>query len=44
MQKIRALTISKIGTEFIIHVPEEYDYRYEICYFLDTLPLTEEIK
>lgn len=26
--KIAALTISKVGSEFVIHVPEEYDYRY----------------
>lgn len=25
---IKAITISKIGTEFVLHVPEEYDYRY----------------
>jgi serum/glucocorticoid-regulated kinase 2 len=28
IDKIKAVTVSKIGTEFIIHVPEEYDYRY----------------
>lgn len=28
IDKIKAITFSKIGTEFIIHVPEEYDYRY----------------
>jgi hypothetical protein len=27
VEKIKAITVSKIGTEFIIHVPEEYDYR-----------------
>lgn len=26
--KVVALTVSKVGTEFVIHVPEEYDYRY----------------
>ena len=26
--KIAALTISKVGSEFVIHVPDEYDYRY----------------
>lgn len=26
--KIKAVTISNIGNEFVIHIPEEYDYRY----------------
>lgn len=26
--KIKAITLSSIGTEFVIHVPDEYDYRY----------------
>lgn len=26
--KIKAISFSKIGTEFILHVPSEYDYRY----------------
>ena len=25
---IKAISVSKIGNEFIIHVPSEYDYRY----------------
>lgn len=28
MSKIRALTVSTLGTEFVVHVPDEYDYRY----------------
>lgn len=28
MSKIKALTISTLGTEFVVHVPDEYDYRY----------------
>lgn len=28
MENIKAISISKIGTEFVIHVPAEYDYRY----------------
>ena len=28
MTKIEALTISTLGTEFVVHVPDEYDYRY----------------
>ncbi|EAR83724.2 Serine/Threonine kinase domain protein (macronuclear) [Tetrahymena thermophila SB210] len=28
MSKIKALTVSTLGTEFVIHVPDEYDYRY----------------
>ena len=28
LQKISALTVSKQGYEFVIHVPDEYDYRY----------------
>lgn len=27
VDKIKAITVSRIGTEFVIHVPEEYDYR-----------------
>lgn len=26
--KVRAITLSNIGNEFIIHVPDEYDYRF----------------
>jgi len=26
--KIKAVTISNIGNEFVIHIPDEYDYRY----------------
>ena len=26
--KISAVTISKMGSEFVLHVPDEYDYRY----------------
>ena len=37
LQKILAITISKIGFEFVIHVPDEYDYRYssleKFCFF-----------
>jgi hypothetical protein len=28
LKKIFALTLSKTSFEFVIHVPEEYDYRY----------------
>lgn len=28
IDKIKAIIVSKIGTEFIVHVPSEYDYRY----------------
>ena len=28
MSKIQALTVSTLGTEFVVHVPGEYDYRY----------------
>ena len=28
MKSIKALTISTLGTEFVNHDPEEYDYRY----------------
>jgi serum/glucocorticoid-regulated kinase 2 len=27
VDKIKAITVSRIGTEFVIHVPDEYDYR-----------------
>ncbi|EGR30805.1 protein kinase domain protein [Ichthyophthirius multifiliis] len=28
MSKVQALTVSTLGTEFVVHVPDEYDYRY----------------
>lgn len=28
LEKIRAITVGRIGTEFVLHIPEEYDYRY----------------
>ncbi len=28
LTKIKAITISSVGTEFVLHVPDEYDYRY----------------
>ena len=28
LQKISAITLSRYGFEFVIHVPDEYDYRY----------------
>lgn len=28
IEKIKAITVSRIGTEFVLHVPDEYDYRY----------------
>eukprot|EP01017_Pseudomicrothorax_dubius_P030675 TRINITY_DN3847_c0_g3_i2.p2 TRINITY_DN3847_c0_g3~~TRINITY_DN3847_c0_g3_i2.p2 ORF type:complete len:554 (+),score=180.33 TRINITY_DN3847_c0_g3_i2:2572-4233(+) len=28
LSRVRAMTISKTGPEFIVHVPEEYDYRF----------------
>ncbi len=27
IEKVKAIIVSKIGTEFVIHVPSEYDYR-----------------
>ena len=30
IDKIKAIIVSKIGTEFVVHVPSEYDYRYII--------------
>ena len=26
--KVQGITVSKVGSEFVIHVPDEYDYRY----------------
>lgn len=26
--KVQGVTVSKKGPEFVIHIPEEYDYRY----------------
>ena len=28
LPKVAGLTVSKMGTEFVLHVPDEYDYRY----------------
>lgn len=28
VNKVAGLTVSKMGTEFVLHVPDEYDYRY----------------
>ena len=28
LKKIKGVTIGTLGSEFVIHVPEEYDYRY----------------
>lgn len=29
--KVAGLTISKTSSEFVVHVPDEYDYRYSSC-------------
>ena len=29
LQKIKAIIISMLSSEFVLHVPEEYDYRYQ---------------
>jgi len=28
LQKVGGITVSRYGFEFVIHVPDEYDYRY----------------
>lgn len=28
INKVGSLTVSKNGSEFVLHVPDEYDYRY----------------
>lgn len=28
IKKVYGITVGVIGTEFVVHVPEEYDYRY----------------
>jgi len=28
MREIAGVTVSKLGSEFVIHVPDEYDYRF----------------
>lgn len=28
IEKISAISLSKLSSEFVIHVPSEYDYRY----------------
>lgn len=35
--KVTGVTVSRMGFEFVIHVPEEYDYRYSSAekYFKD---------
>lgn len=35
VSKIGGLTVSKIGKEFVLHVPDEYDYRYSSSEHLD---------
>lgn len=37
IEKIKAIIVSKIGTEFVVHVPSEYDYRY-ISNYLSDMP------
>ena len=28
LEKIKAVSVSSMGTEFVLHIPSEYDYRY----------------
>jgi len=35
--KINAITISRIGTEFVLHVQDEYDYRYSTIEYRDII-------
>lgn len=28
LRKIKGITVGSFGSEFVVHVPEEYDYRY----------------
>jgi len=28
IDKVAAITASRVSSEFVIHVPDEYDYRY----------------
>lgn len=37
VSKIGGLTVSKIGSEFVLHVPDEYDYRYSSSDHLDNV-------
>lgn len=37
--KIAGLTVSKVGTEFVLHVPDEYDYRYSSADSLESILL-----
>jgi serum/glucocorticoid-regulated kinase 2 len=34
---IKAISFSKIGTEFVLHVPSEYDYRYSSAELRDRI-------
>ncbi len=43
LTKITAITISKSSSEFVIHVPEEYDYRYASQMYLILLPLPKAL-
>ena len=35
IDKVYAITISRLGSEFVIHIPDEYDYRYSSIEFRD---------
>jgi len=28
LKKLKGITVGTLGSEFVLHVPEEYDYRY----------------
>ncbi len=34
---IKGITVSKLGTEFVLHVPSEYDYRYSTLEYRDKI-------
>ncbi len=37
IELIKGITVSKLGTEFVLHVPSEYDYRYSTLEYRDKI-------
>ena len=41
IDKVTAVSISKLSSEFVIHIPTEYDYRYssdlKLFFFIEAL-------
>lgn len=37
LHRLYAVTVSRISSEFILHIPEEYDYRYKSGEYRDLI-------